>query len=190
MRVSSKGRETLTNPEFGFFDGQVAARWLTGEGKPSREMELLERFAYTDPRGVSWVADAGRRVDGASIPQAFWSVIGSPFVGDYRRASVLHDVGCQDRLVAHRSVHQMFYEAMRCDGVGWTKAVVMFEAVRRFGPRWRLGRAFAPISRAAAPDELDVGRLVEAVESLAPEFSDTEDVDVIHRRVSEVLGAR
>jgi len=34
----------------------------------------------------------------------------------------------------------MFYDAMRCSGVGLFKAKVMFYAVYRFGPRWTLAQ--------------------------------------------------
>src|SRR5712692_9140850 len=36
----------------------------------------------------------------ASIPRAFWSVIGGPLEGQYRNASVFHDVACDQKIAA------------------------------------------------------------------------------------------
>ena len=83
--------------------------------------------------GFEWKAPKDSKVNGASIPPVLWSSIGSPFVGDYRRASVVHDVACDTRKQPHEAVHLMFYNAMRADGVGWIKANAMYQAVKRFG---------------------------------------------------------
>jgi hypothetical protein len=80
------------------------------------------------PRGTS--------VDGASIPQVFWSLIGGPFEGRYRNASVVHDYYCQVRNRRWQDVHQAFYEAMLASGVDGARAMVMYKAVENFGPRW------------------------------------------------------
>jgi hypothetical protein len=42
-------------------------------------------------------------VDGTSIPQMFWWVIGSPYTGDYRRAAVLHDAAYFKKVDAKES---------------------------------------------------------------------------------------
>lgn len=106
---------------FGRFVGEVITKWLTHQGDDS-EMELLEDFTFIDPDRFEWKAPQGSKVNGASIPSVLWSLIGSPFVGDYRRASVVHDVACDNRKQPHEAVHLMFYYAMRADGVGWVKA--------------------------------------------------------------------
>ena len=51
-------------------------------------MILLEDVSFTS-KGKIWTAPAGSVIDGASIPRFFWRVIGSPFIGYYRRASVV-----------------------------------------------------------------------------------------------------
>src|SRR3954447_8189198 len=68
---------------WGYFTGEVDARWEND----GRTMVLIDELRYTDPYGQVWVAPAGSKVDGASIPRAFWSVIGVPFEGKYRKAS-------------------------------------------------------------------------------------------------------
>ncbi len=118
------------------FEGQVNATWLRHAG-PDRDMRLAADFAFIDSRGVRWDAPAGRIINGASIPEVLWSsVIGTPYIGDYRRASVVHDVACNDKMRPHEEVHYMFYEAMLCDGVPEERAVLMYTAVRLFGPKW------------------------------------------------------
>ena len=120
-------------PAWGHFDGRVVARWHDD----GRDMTLVEPFAYFDPARVRWLAPAGSVVNGASIPRPFWSLIGGPFEGRFRNASVVHDVACVDRTRPWRQVHRMFYEACRCGRVGAVKAKTMYYAVYHFGPRWR-----------------------------------------------------
>ena len=115
----------------GRFVGRIVAQWL-----PAREMKLLEKFEYISSDGTRWPVPVGTVVDGASIPQAFWSLIGGPFEGLYREASVIHDCYCQVRTRADRVVHNMFNEAMLTSGVNSSKRLIMHQAVLRFGPRW------------------------------------------------------
>jgi hypothetical protein len=99
-------------------------------------MRLLADFVYEDPSGERWVAPRGAIVDGASIPRVLWSLIGGPFEGKYRDASVVHDIACEERRRPWRDVHRMFYNASRLAGVEETRARVMYGAVFHFGPRW------------------------------------------------------
>ena len=115
------------------FSNTVKTEWIDGE---PRKMRLLESVEFTDSNGQVWEAPAGSIIDGASIPRFFWRVIGSPFVGLYRRATVIHDVYCVTRSEPHEAVHAMFHEAMLADGVSEGKAKAMFEAVDHFGPQW------------------------------------------------------
>jgi len=115
-----------------FMTGRVTARWLDD----GRTMELIEPVVFRDSRGGVWTAPAGSKVDGASIPRFFWRLIGAPLTGRYRRASVVHDVYCNNRTQPHMSVHAMFHEAMRVDGVSRFKAWIIYQAVARCGPKW------------------------------------------------------
>lgn len=112
--------------------GEVEARWLSD----GRKMKLLKDVVFIDTNDHHWLAPAGSVIDGASIPREMWALTGSPFVGKYRRASVIHDVACVERTQTHEAVHRMFYEAMLRDGVAKGKARVMYIAVRDLGPRW------------------------------------------------------
>lgn len=117
---------------FGSFVGKVVAEWLDD----GRKMKLVQPFAYIDPNGSRWDAPKGWIVDGASIPQIAWSVIGGPFEGSYRNASVIHDVACDQKQRPWRDVHRAFYTAMLAAKVDPIKAKVMYGAVYQFGPRW------------------------------------------------------
>ena len=64
---------------FGEFVGKVVAEWLDD----GRKMKLTQSFAYISPSGTRWDAPAGSVVDGASIPQFAWTMIGGPFEGRY-----------------------------------------------------------------------------------------------------------
>ena len=102
----------------------------------ARERRLLEEVVFTDRDGIKWVAPAGSIIDGASIPRFFWRIIGSPFVGLYVRASVIHDVYCKTKSKPSKAVHKMFREAMLADGVSKIKAKSMFKTVWYFGPEF------------------------------------------------------
>lgn len=116
----------------GYFNGRVVTEWLAD----GRTMQLLEPFEYVGPDGRSWRVPAGAAVDGASIPQFFWSLIGGPFEGRYRAASVVHDFYCDVRSRKSADVHQVFHDAMLCAGVEPVRAWLMHQAVLRFGPAW------------------------------------------------------
>jgi endonuclease G, mitochondrial len=101
-----------------------------------RTAQLLIDVSYTDSKGVVWLAQKGSIVGGASIPRAFWTVIGGPWEGRYRFASVIHDVACDEKKRPWDEAAEMFYEAMRCSGVRELKAKTMYYAVYKFGPQW------------------------------------------------------
>lgn len=118
---------------YGRFEGDVIAVW----DQDGRNMTLRDDFAYIDAQGRRWLAPANSVINGASIPQGFWTFIGGPFEGRYRNASVVHDVECHEMQRPWEEVHQMFYEACLCGGVDETQAKMMYYAVYHFGPRWQ-----------------------------------------------------
>lgn len=112
--------------------GKVVTEWLAD----GRKMRILEPFAFVSSSGLRWDVPAGSVVDGASIPKIAWSIVGGPFEGLYRNASVIHDVACEEKKQRWQDVHAVFHEAMLESGVGKIKAEVMYAAVYHFGPRW------------------------------------------------------
>ena len=125
--------EAQCNNQRSVFVGSIVAKWEDG-----RPMITREPFTFCDGNGRTWHVPKNSKIDGTSIPPIFWSIIGSPFVGNHRKASVVHDHFCftQDR--AWNDVHGMFYEAMLVAGVKKFKALVMYAGVYGWGRRWSL----------------------------------------------------
>jgi hypothetical protein len=117
------------------FIGNVSVTWLTQAGG-DRDMKLNQDFGFEDSGGLVWTAKKNAIINGASIPQIFWSSFGSPFIGDYRRASVLHDYYCDVKTRPSAATHLMFYEACLAGGVGMLKAKTMYTMVKIFGKNW------------------------------------------------------
>ena len=138
-------------------------------------MTLLSEVRYTDPDGVVWVAPAGSKVDGASIPRAFWSIIGGPFEGRYRAASVLHDVAYDQQTRPWQQVDRMFYNALRCSGVGVVEAKTMYYALYRHGHHWK-----HPVRRATAAQPSDLAPPAERATSVDP-----GEIDAIQSWIEE-----
>jgi len=124
----------------GQFVGRLITEWLDD----GRNMRLIERFSYRDRNRATWDVPEGTVVNGASIPSVLWSFIGSPFGDKYRKASVIHDYYCESRTRDSEDVHRVFFDAMLDSGVGSSKAWVMYQAVRQFGPNWKLNAAVGP----------------------------------------------
>lgn len=152
------------------FEGNVETRWLVEPGE-DREMEMLSEFAFIDSTGYRWTAHPGEQVDGASIPEVVWSrVVGTPFIGDYRRASVVHDVACTRQEKTSKEAHRMFYEAMLTDGTSKERALLFYTAVRLFGPKWDQQRGFRQMF-ALPVEEIDFDRFEAALDTVLGEGS-------------------
>jgi hypothetical protein len=118
---------------WGYYSGAPVTKW----DPDGRNMTLLTELRYTDPKGEVWVAPPGSVVDGASIPRSLWSIMGGPFEGKYRNASVLHDVSYDQHNRPWQECDRMFYNAMRCSGVGKVEAGTMYYALYKFGHHWK-----------------------------------------------------
>ena len=118
--------------DWGRFTAEPVAAFLDD----GRTVRLKEDFAYVDRGGKTWIAPKDTVVDGASIPAVFWSAVGGPFEGQYRNASIVHDIECDRMKEPWEKVHRMFYEACRCGGVAEDRAALLYGAVYHFGPKW------------------------------------------------------
>ncbi len=116
--------------------GRYTGRLILEPLSDGRRMRVIEDFGFMEADGLHWPVPPRSTVDGASIPQALWSLIGGPFEGKYRDASVVHDYYCDVRSTDWQSVHRMFYRAMLVSGVLVRRAKVMYAAVYFAGPRW------------------------------------------------------
>jgi hypothetical protein len=151
----------LQLPEYGRFTGPLDLRM----SKDGRTAKLLESFGYIDPQGKEWSAPKGHTVDGASIPRPLWTIIGGPWEGRYREASVIHDYYCDSKSEPWKAVHKTFFTAMLANGVNMLQAKIMYAGVYRFGPRWNF--QYTP----KCPNCLTVPYQVE---SFKPQFNANE----------------
>jgi hypothetical protein len=153
---------------WGYYSGPVDTRWSSD----GRTMTLLNELRYTDPKGTVWIAPSGSEIDGASIPRALWSFMGGPFEGRYRNASVLHDVAYDQKNHPPQEADRMFYNAMRCSGVGPIEAKTMYYALLRFGRHWKF-----QVKRAK---RVDTGE-----ETARPSAVEPANVDTIQQWIRE-----
>ena len=129
----------MAQEHFGTFLDQLKGAFLP-EAKPRPLFKLDTDFRFKDPNGLMWSAPAGAEVDGASIPQFFWSIVGGPFEGPYISASVIHDHYCKTKERTAHDTHRNFYYGMRAANVEDWRAKLMHWAVDTFGPSWKLQR--------------------------------------------------
>ncbi|MFW8630834.1 DUF1353 domain-containing protein [Vibrio natriegens] len=165
----------LTASEYGQFLGTVKSEWLDD----GRKMKLLEDFSYIDQFQIRWDAPKNWVVDGASIPKFAWSLIGGPFEGKYRKASVIHDVECDRKIRPWESVHEVFYNAMRAADVPVVKAKIMYAAVYHFGPRWAY-------STTKTVTRSNVGQTISSFEKQNPESEVKVNVTAKSRSYYEI----
>ncbi|MBW8812592.1 MAG: DUF1353 domain-containing protein [Caulobacterales bacterium] len=174
------------------FSGEPATRWLTLPA-PDRNMQLLEDFWFEDRAGRRWDAPKDSVVDGTSIPQALWAVVGSPYTGFYRRASIVHDIACDNAKTEddRRAADRMFYEACREGGCSVEEALVLYTGVR-IGAAWGVHPWFSavPQIRTARP-ALD--KAIEAQFQMVSERAlrdlPADDAGAVEARIDEVLDA-
>jgi hypothetical protein len=169
---------TRSQRRWGYYSGNVEARWEND----GRTMTLLSELRYVDPDGVVWIAPAGSVVDGASIPRSLWSLMGGPFDGKYRNASVLHDVAYDQHIRPWEQCDRMFYNAMRCSGVSAVEAKTMYFALYRFGRHWKRPGAFTgavarsgeAVPRALPVNETELDEAKSWIENANPSLAQIE----------------
>ncbi|MCR9136711.1 MAG: DUF1353 domain-containing protein [Alphaproteobacteria bacterium] len=130
------------------FSGDFAFQWLDSPGGKHRDMKVMSAVSFRSSSGKIWTVPVGAVVNGASIPRALWTFTGSPYVGTYRRASVIHDHYCTVRTEPQRDVHLMFKEGMLADGASWLEANSKYLAVKVAG--------LCPEKQGVAASELDI----------------------------------
>jgi hypothetical protein len=169
--------------------------WLSDAG-PDRDMKLIEDFWFDDAAGTRWDAAAGSIINGASIPQALWSTVGSPYTGKYRRASIVHDVACDlaQNSDQRRAADRMFYEACRAGGCTVEEATLLYTGVR-LGALWDVVSFWESAHKGIGPQtkmtasikdrkiQSDFAMAAEMVTGAPP----TDDVMEMERRVDEAL---
>lgn len=184
--------------EYGFFSGNPKTEWLSGPGD-DRNMKLLQDFSYTDPDGKLWLAPMDSEINGASIPAPLWSTVGSPYTGDYRNASVVHDVACYHVETANdrKAADKMFYFACLAGGCSKAQARLLYLGVRvgawgtgkagwmeRLKPKYLL---FRSRTEPRLPEEAAIRNKFDSVRSTFSELSDTDGFDQLEALVNAEL---
>ena len=181
----------------GTFSGDPEVVWLTQEGTADRNMRIVRKFSFTDPDSREWNAPAGSVVDGASIPRALWTLVGSPYTGDYRRASVVHDVACDEAgsdKRTRRAADRMFFHACRTGGCSIWESIVLYLGVRIGAaapdvPSWHAAVA----TEASGPrirrteEELQLERDFQAIADRVLAPGETDDPAEVERRADRAL---
>lgn len=94
------------------FIGQPITSWNGDYG-----LQLVDDFGYVDKSGKIWLAGKGTYLNGGSIPRPLWGRIGSPFIGPFRKASIIHNnyIGTHPSpfcdIVKRRQADEMYYHA-------------------------------------------------------------------------------
>jgi hypothetical protein len=172
--------------------------WMAENNTPDRQMILIRGFWFDDPNGKRWAAPAGYATDGTSIPRALWTLIGSPFTGDYRRAAIVHDKACVDAGSdgrARRAADKMFYHACRAGGCSIRDAIVMYLGVR-IGAAWpMLSARFAEASSDDRPriyrttEEKRIEADFQLIAEEVLQAGETDDPDELERRTDAAVKA-
>ncbi|WP_083993551.1 DUF1353 domain-containing protein [Picosynechococcus sp. PCC 8807] len=119
------------------FRNTIKTEWIRAtDPEASRQFRLLEPVEYIASDQSIWQAKAGSIIDGASIPRAFWTIVGAPTTGPYRDASVIHDVYCDSKERSWEETHWVFRDACRAAGLGPWQANLLYLAVFHYGPIW------------------------------------------------------
>lgn len=151
--------------EFGKFTGTVKVEWLRSKTNADREMRLIEEFKYKDPNGVVWTVPAGSIINGASIPRVLW-FLGSPFIGNYREASVVHDYFYHQNDFTRKSVDKMFFNACRAGGLTAADAGAMYFTLRTKDQFHAPKPDFGPAMASAEPRILQSSEQVVITDSV------------------------
>lgn len=111
---------------------------------------VAERLVATIDQAFAVIVPARTTTDGASIPRAFWRVVGHPFSRSLIYGAVLHDAGYNGRAVVvdlatgctvtppREWWDALLRDVLEWSGVGRVRRATIYRAVRTCGGRsWR-----------------------------------------------------
>ena len=178
----------------GEFSGEPVTVWRTEQDTPDRDMNMVEDFWYRLGED-QWDAKKNKTIDGASIPQPLWSLVGSPYTGDYRRASIVHDIACDEAGTDHekrRAADRMFYHACRAGGCGVGQSILLYVGVR-IGAWWKEHRGFANEQMVKLKEDDEAKRMRDDYHDVGKQVLDQGEVDdpkVIEQRTDQAMTMR
>ncbi|MNC39249.1 hypothetical protein D3C75_878980 [compost metagenome] len=95
------------------------------------EWVVLRALTYTAASGRSYIVPRGFVTDLASIPRLLRPALDQN--GASRRPAVLHDALYCRKSTTRQQADDLFYEALRAEGVGHLTALLMYAGVRAGG---------------------------------------------------------
>jgi hypothetical protein len=104
----------------------------------SYKVVTLESFQFKDSEGTIWEVHKGEVFAGDAIPRTLWSVVGSPFNGNYIAAMIVFERYVNLRTYPWDKTIRMFHEALVKSGMSEAKAMILYTAIKQFGPRWEV----------------------------------------------------
>ena len=180
--------------DHGQFSGDPVTLWDTQGDAPDRNMQLVVDFWF-QLGPTRWGAPQNSTINGASIPQPLWSLVGSPYTGDYRRASIVHDVACDRAGTDHelrREADRMFFHACIAGGCTTREAILLYIGVR-IGAWWNEHRELAAEPTVKLHESEEAAELrsdYQAVGDHVLAQGESEDADVIEQRTDQAMALR
>lgn len=120
------------------FLGKVAVEWDDSDLFNRHRVTLLADFGFQDTAGQQWIARKGAVLDGASFPPLYEQMVGLPFVGEHRRAGILHDYFAQQLTHDWKKVRRMYFEALLAEGLSVAEAKTAYAVLYGVGLRWEV----------------------------------------------------
>lgn len=100
---------------------------------PMEKLYKLAQEASIEYNGISVTVPANYEYDGASIPEPFWQIMGSPFYPGFMEASLFHDYLYTTHEQKKEFADDLFHFLLKKNGIGDIEALAMYDAVRIFG---------------------------------------------------------
>ena len=94
---------------------------------------ILLEDVVVESLGYKITVKKGFDFDGASIPQALWSVYGNPLSVKFRIAALVHDALYASQKLPRELADAIFLDLMKQHEVGYLKRQTMYYAVRSVG---------------------------------------------------------
>ncbi len=91
-------------------------------------VKLTEYYMYSTHK-----VPAGYISDGSSIPRIFWVSIGSPFLPEFRAASIIHDFLYSEGTGDRKEADKMYRDILKDNGVVWWRRNIQYIILRMFG---------------------------------------------------------
>ena len=167
----------------GSFQGHVVVEWLDDPFVPT--MRLMEPFAFEQSAGRLWQVPQGHVLKGRGMPPLFRDLIGQPFYGGFRKASIIYDHATQEMTQPWDDAQRMFFEASMAEGVHESEAKAMYMLLRAQGSRWEVpgSRCYGschgktePLSWRPVVDEAAVSELLNWVRRDNPSLLQIEQL--------------